>query len=156
MRHLAPFKSTRAVSTVGLAVLLGCAAAGAVAQSTEHAPGRPYFGPGEKFTEASGAEVYTNICQGCHMPEGKGAVGAGKYPALAANANLASKSYIVHTILYGRKAMPPFRDALSDAQVAEVVTYLRSHFGNAYSDPATPAEVKAARPPATAATGSGN
>ena len=31
----------------------------------------------------SGAQIYSQICQGCHMPAGEGAVGAGHYPKLA-------------------------------------------------------------------------
>jgi mono/diheme cytochrome c family protein len=36
---------------------------------------------------------------------------------------------------------------MTDAQVAEVTDYIRSQFGNAYTDPITPAEVAALRPP---------
>ena len=43
-------------------------------------------------------------------------------------------------------AMPGFGWALSDDQVAAVVNYVRSHFGNAYTDEVTAADVKAARP----------
>jgi hypothetical protein len=35
----------------------------------------------------------------------------------------------------------------SDAQIAEVTNYIRSQFGNAYTDLITPAEVAALRPP---------
>ena len=37
--------------------------------------------------------------------------------------------------------MPAFGDYLTDAQVAEVVNYVRSHFGNRYANPITPSEV---------------
>ena len=30
-----------------------------------------------------GQDIYTQICQGCHMPQGQGASGAGHYPKLA-------------------------------------------------------------------------
>ena len=36
----------------------------------------------------TGAEIYVHICQGCHMPEGQGATGAGHYPALARSDDL--------------------------------------------------------------------
>jgi len=39
---------------------------------------------------ASGAQIYAQVCQGCHMPGGTGANGAGQYPAFAGNPNLAS------------------------------------------------------------------
>ena len=38
--------------------------------------------PGFRFTEASGEQLFVSVCQGCHMPDGNGATGAGNYPAL--------------------------------------------------------------------------
>jgi mono/diheme cytochrome c family protein len=119
--------------------------------SVQHAPGRVYFSPNEKFPGASGAEVYDTICAGCHMPGGKGAVGAGAYPALATNKNIASATYLVYTVINGRKAMPPFGNALDDTQIAQLTNYIRSQFGNAYTDQVTAADVKAARGASVAA-----
>ena len=79
------------------------------------------------------------------MPDAKGASGAGAYPSLAANPKLASKAYPVFVVINGLKAMPPFADVLSDQQIADVVNYTRSHFGNRYTDAAAPDEVKALR-----------
>jgi mono/diheme cytochrome c family protein len=127
-------------------VALSSAALPSVAQvSTEHAPGRVYFSTQEKLPGATGGEIYENVCQGCHMPQGKGAVGAGAYPALAANKNVASASYVVYMVLNGRRAMPPFGSALEDGQVANIANYVRGQFGNTYSDLITAADVKAAR-----------
>ncbi len=95
--------------------------------------------------DASGEDIYSHICQGCHMPHGEGAIGAGHYPKLAGNPTLASWRYVALTVLGGRKGMPAFSAAagqvwdgptvhLTDAQVAEVVNYVRSHFGNGYKD----------------------
>ncbi len=105
----------------------------------------------------SGEQVYAQICQGCHMPQGLGAQGAGNYPAFAANPAMASANYVAITILNGRRNMPAFAhnpDAggffepvwLSDEQIANVVNHIRSNFGNNYPDPITPAEVRALRP----------
>jgi mono/diheme cytochrome c family protein len=104
----------------------------------------------------SGAEIYSHICQGCHMPQGQGAVGAGHYPALANNRNLAAWQYVGIIVLGGRDGMPPFglpvdqvletrTVHLSDAQVADVVNYVRSHFGNRYDDAVSAADIGAAR-----------
>ena len=41
--------------------------------------------------------------------------------------------------------MAPLGDMMSDAQVADVVTYVRTHFGNSYPGAVSPAEVAAAR-----------
>ncbi|WP_029921820.1 c-type cytochrome [Nevskia soli] len=101
-----------------------------------------------------GEEIYSRICQGCHMPQGQGAVGAGHYPKLAGDPRLASWQYMALTVLDGRNGMPPFglptdqvqetrTVHLSDAQVADVVNYVRSHFGNAYKDKVTASQVTA-------------
>jgi mono/diheme cytochrome c family protein len=136
-------RSIRPLSSV---VLLTLASAAAHAQtSTEHAPGRVYFSPQEKFQAVTGAEVYEVVCQGCHMAQGKGAIGGGMYPALAANGKLASSQYLIYTIVNGRKGMPPLGNALDDIQVAGVANYVRSSFGNAYGEVVTPAEVRALR-----------
>ena len=92
-----------------------------------------------------GEALYQGICQGCHMADAKGAEGAGRYPALASNPKLAGAGYVIHLVLKGQKGMPGFGDNLSDQQVADVVNYVRSHFGNHYGSQVTPAEVQAAR-----------
>ncbi len=136
-----------------LATAMAALAAPADAEtSVQYAPGGAYFRANDKFTAGTGAEVYETICAGCHMPQGKGAVGGGAYPALAANKNLASATYLIYTVINGRKAMPPFGNALDDTQIAQVTNYIRSQFGNAYTDSVTAADVKAARPAPVAAT----
>jgi mono/diheme cytochrome c family protein len=89
---------------------------------------------GDKFSEESGEALYSNVCVACHMEEGKGAEGAGKYPALAKNANLESAGYPIYVIVHGQKGMPPVGQMMSDEQVAAVVNYIRSNFGNDYKD----------------------
>ena len=88
---------------------------------------------GWEFSEQGGAELFRNVCAGCHQPDAKGAVGAGAYPSLVADDELASADFVVSVLLGGLKAMPPVGDMMSDAQVADVVNYVRTHFGNAYS-----------------------
>ncbi|MGB0135560.1 c-type cytochrome [Dokdonella sp.] len=102
----------------------------------------------------SGEQIYRQICQGCHMPGGRGATGAGSYPAFAGNPALASANYVVVTVLNGRGNMPAFKPienfefffgptSLDDRQVAEVVNYIRTHFGNDYAEPVSAADVAA-------------
>ena len=43
------------------------------------------FADPNRFLQRDGEAIYRAICQGCHMPGGQGAIGAGAYPALAAN-----------------------------------------------------------------------
>lgn len=103
-----------------------------------------------------GEKIYTTICQGCHMANGEGATGAGTYPKLAGNPNLASWQFAAVTVLLGRKGMPPlgtmpgmdpaaaaFSGSLSDEEIAAVVNYIRSHFGNSFKDKAAPKDVSA-------------
>jgi mono/diheme cytochrome c family protein len=92
-----------------------------------------------------GEAVFKNICQGCHMANAQGAVGAGMYPALAKNAKLEAAGYPMAVIVHGQKAMPAFGGLLSDQQIADVVNYVRTNFGNNYKDKVTPADVKAQR-----------
>lgn len=86
------------------------------------------------FTQRGGAEIFQAVCQGCHMPDGQGAKGAGFYPALAQNPKLASNVYPAIVVMNGLHGMPGFSNRLTNEQVAEVVNYLRSSFGNRYTD----------------------
>jgi mono/diheme cytochrome c family protein len=101
-----------------------------------------------------GKQVYEHVCQACHMADAKGAAGAGKYPALAGDPVLASRQFMALTVLMGRRNMPAFGAkhaigfggpalTLSNAQIAQVVNYVRSHFGNHYKDMLTSEEVVA-------------
>ena len=103
------------------------------------------FSSGYRFVEMSGEELYVNVCRGCHMQDAAGARGAGAYPSLASNRNLEASSYAVDFVVNGHRAMPSFADMMSDDQIAAVVNYLRTHFGNAYSDEVTAADVRSAR-----------
>lgn len=111
-----------------------------------------------RIRASDGRSIYEQVCQGCHMPEGRGALGAGNYPALAGNPKAASAAYLAVTILKGRRNMPAFgsdrsqelfvgQSWMDDAQVAAVVNYLRTNFGNRYTDPISAADVAALRDP---------
>jgi len=100
---------------------------------------------GDPFTMQGGEAVYRGVCQGCHMADAKGASGAGSYPALAGNARLAAAGYVLTMVMNGHKGMPPFRGHFTNAQIADVVNYVRSHFGNRYKDRVQEADVQALR-----------
>ena len=121
-------------SAVGL-----CAAAHAQDSAVQQ------FGGPVHFAQRTGPDIYAAACQGCHMPEGKGAIGAGRYPPLANNQNLEAAGYPVYIVVNGQRAMPPFGTYLDDQQVAEVVNYIRSTWGNAYQDKVSPEDVAAVR-----------
>ena len=109
------------------------------------APPEATLSPGFRFSEQSGEALYTNVCQACHMGRGEGAVGAGRYPALVKDENLRTAGYSIYVVLHGYKAMPPFARLMSDDQVAAVVNYVRTHFGNNYTDAAIAEDIKNAR-----------
>lgn len=138
MRH-----SNKRLFAIGLigAALIGPQNPRAHAQDTASSKG-PSSARG---TQHTGEALYQAICQGCHMPDAKGAVGAGAYPGLARNARLAVAAYPLTVVVNGQKAMPPFGDDLTDQEIANVVNYVRSHFGNTYTDAASAAEVKELR-----------
>jgi mono/diheme cytochrome c family protein len=79
------------------------------------------------------------------MPQGEGAKGAGIYPPLARNKNLEAGGYAVYLVVNGQRGMPPFGEMMTDGQVAEVVNYVRTHFGNNFTDAVTAADVKQVR-----------
>jgi mono/diheme cytochrome c family protein len=109
----------------------------------------PAMSRGWEFAEQGGAELFANVCAACHQPDANGAVGAGTYPSLAGDKNLASADFTLNVLLRGLNGMPPLGDMMSDAQVADVVTYVRTHFGNSYPGAVSPADVSAARRRAT-------
>jgi mono/diheme cytochrome c family protein len=130
----------RTLSLALAAAFSGAAISCAAMSSARAQPANPL-----RFMPESGEALYADICQGCHMPEGVGAVGAGAYPALAGNPKLEAAGYPVSLVLHGRKGMPPFGKLLTDEQVAAVVNYIRTHFGNDFTDAVSPADAKAAR-----------
>ena len=99
------------------------------------------------YNYSNGKDIYEHVCQACHMPDAKGAVGAGAFPALAGNQNLQVGLYPVMIILRGLKSMPAFSD-LDDEQVAAVSNYIRTNYGNNFTDPVTVEQVKELRPTA--------
>jgi mono/diheme cytochrome c family protein len=94
-----------------------------------------------------GAAIYQHVCQGCHMPGGTGAVGAGAFPRLAGNPKLEQAGYPIAMVLNGHGGMPWFCGMLDDSQIADVVNFVRTHFGNNYTDAVSVADVAASRTP---------
>ena len=122
-------------------IIAGASASAAAIQASDGS-----FMSAQRFMQRDGEVIYRTVCQGCHMADARGAVGAGAYPALANDPQLAEAEYPVLVVASGSKGMPPFGKLLDDEQVAAVVNYVRSHFGNSYPDNVSPANVRAARP----------
>lgn len=101
-----------------------------------------------------GEIVYMQFCLSCHMQNGEGVPGL--YPPLSQTKwVLGDKETLIKTILEGQQGPievkgQPYNnimtklDFLGDKQIAEVLTYVRSNFGNNASA-VTPEEVKAVR-----------
>jgi mono/diheme cytochrome c family protein len=123
----------RIISSFVMAVLVCTGPSTVVAQSSG----------GTALTYQGGESLFNNVCQGCHMPEGHG---AGPYPALTKDAKLTVAGYPITLVLNGSKIMPAFGPVLTDQQIADVINYVRTHFGNSYKDRVAPADVKALRP----------
>jgi mono/diheme cytochrome c family protein len=100
---------------------------------------------GRSFDEAGGAALFAGVCAGCHQPDGKGASGAADYPSLAENSDVASVEYLERLLIKGQRGMPAVGQMMNDQQLADVINYVRTHFGNAYDDTVSPADVAAAR-----------
>jgi mono/diheme cytochrome c family protein len=117
----------------------------APAQNPGAAVSRSALSQGFAFVEMSGEELFAGICQGCHMSDARGATGAATYPSLASNGKLAASGYPVSIVVNGQRGMPALGVMMSDDQIAAVVNYLRSHFGNRYKDAVTAEDVRAVR-----------
>ena len=144
MRPRAPSLAC-ALPLAAAAIIALSPAAPAAAQSAARSPSQRALSNSFRFSEQSGEALYTNVCQACHMPGGTGATGAGTYPPLADNPNLQAGGYVVAVVVKGQRGMPPVGMMMSDDQVAAVVNYVRTHFGNDYRDAVSAEDAKAAR-----------
>ena len=104
---------------------------------------------------AKGDEIYNRICIACHQAGGKGLPGA--FPALAGS-KLVNGPFLdkdgrlikdghLDRVMNGKPgtAMQAFKNTLSDAEIAAIVTYERNSFGNRMGDMVQPSQVKALR-----------
>lgn len=106
-----------------------------------------------------GQTVYMQVCFACHQPTGLGL--PGMFPPLAGSDWVAAKKphRMIRMVLHGLTGpvtingkpfatpaplMPPQGAALSDTQIADVLTYVRDAYGNKASA-VTPEQVAAIR-----------
>ena len=94
---------------------------------------------------ARGEKVYNANCAACHKPDGKG---AGPILPLDGSPIVLSDKHDdqIQVLLNGRKngAMPSWK-ALSDTEIAAVITYTKNNWSNKTGQLVQPAEVVAAR-----------
>jgi ubiquinol-cytochrome c reductase cytochrome b subunit len=90
---------------------------------------------------AHGAQVFTQNCASCHQANAQGMPGV--FPPLAGNSYVTGDpKAVIHTLLYGLNGkievkgasyngqMPAWKGQLSNADIAAVITYIRSSWGN--------------------------
>jgi cytochrome c6 len=78
---------------------------------------------------ADGKALYQKNCAACHQPTGKGIPGA--FPPLAGSTFVQGPAQDPATVLLkGRGGMPNFAQSLTDGDIAAVLTYVRSTWGN--------------------------
>lgn len=117
-------------------------------------PGEKAKGAAGATAGANGAEIFTR-CAACHQATGLGMPGA--YPPLAGSEWLDNNPEVpIRIVLHGlqgpitvkgtsfNNAMTPFGDQLSDAEIAAVISYERSSFGN-HASAITAEQVKTVR-----------
>lgn len=107
-----------------------------------------------------GRAVYGLSCAPCHQPTGMGSAAVGAPPLVGSEWVLAEgPNRLVRIVLnglsgpitvkdqaYGSGIMTPFKDGLSDEDIAAVLTYIRTNPEWKHNAaPVTPAEVKAIR-----------
>lgn len=101
-----------------------------------------------------GAQTFMARCSSCHSPDGKGQApwisplaGATSMmvdDASAINVTLNGSARVVADGMPDAYRMPPFRKQLSDQEMADVLTFIRSSWGNT-GQPVKPESVKALR-----------
>ena len=95
----------------------------------------------------AGQEVYRNVCQACHQPDGRGQE---KLAASLVNSPLAlaRPEIPIRILLHGKEGsiglMPPVGQVFTDEQIADVLTYVRREWGQGGS-PVGAATVKDVR-----------
>jgi len=133
-----------------LVIIFSVWASNSKAQAKKPAPTRSP----SATTLNTGKTIYTNTCLPCHMADG-GGVPRMNPPLAATTYVLGDKAKLISIVLNGfsedveingqtySNTMPP-QAQLTDAQIADVLTYVRNSFGNNASA-VTLAEVKAVR-----------
>jgi mono/diheme cytochrome c family protein len=95
----------------------------------------------------AGREVYKNICQACHQPDGRGQDRVAP-SLLGSRLALAPADVTARILLNGKEGpiglMPPIGMTLTDDQIAAALTYVRREWGQT-GTPVDPATVKAVR-----------
>jgi mono/diheme cytochrome c family protein len=77
--------------------------------------------------DATGEEIYLQLCANCHGDSLEGGIG----PSLAAGSDAANPpdEFLRVSITDGRGRMPSFQSSLSDDQVGRLISFIREEQG---------------------------
>jgi cytochrome c oxidase cbb3-type subunit 2 len=128
----------------------------AAAPATPAASGKEASAPAAATQgSAKGKQLFSTNCSACHQETGEGLPGA--FPPLKGNAavNDPNPATHMHAVLFGlagatidgtkyESEMPEFGSMLSDADIADIINYERSSWGN-HGKPVTAKDVAAER-----------
>lgn len=78
---------------------------------------------GRPAEDATGEEIYGQLCARCHGGGLEGAVGPGLGPGSATASE--TDEYIEFTVINGRGRMPSFSSTLDQGQIQRLVDYIR-------------------------------
>jgi mono/diheme cytochrome c family protein len=83
----------------------------------------------------AGAEIYKNICMGCHQDDGRGKEKLGGNLVDSPFVNAPNPEAMIRILLAGKEGqiglMPPLGASLTDEQIASALTYIRRSWGHA-------------------------
>lgn len=99
-----------------------------------------------KEAMARGEKTFLSVCAICHQPTGLGMPPT--FPALkGSKVATGPVENHLHIVLFGKQqtAMQPFKDLLSDQELADVITYERNAWGNNTGSMLTADQIKKAR-----------
>ncbi|MDQ2872027.1 MAG: cytochrome c [Candidatus Eremiobacteraeota bacterium] len=113
----------------------------------------PSAAMGKAASSGNGAQVFASNCSSCHQAKGQGIPQT--FPPLAKNPVVTGNpTQVIHIVEYGLNgkisalgkpyngSMPAWKGNLSESDIASVITYIRSSWGNSASA-VTPSQVTA-------------
>jgi mono/diheme cytochrome c family protein len=128
-----------------------------IPQSKSQGPHGPGGGQTQELSQADrGKKIFSANCATCHQASGLGV--AGQYPPLAGSEYVLGGTKRLGMIVlkglqgpltvkgaqYGTAVMQPWDKTLTDAKIADVLTYIRQDWGNK-AGPVSPAGIAALR-----------
>lgn len=108
----------------------------------------------QQTDQSTGDQLYAKHCLTCHQADGKGV--RGQFPPLAGNAKITGPSSdVIRIVVFGLEGpitvnerdynqLMPAQGYLTDDQIANILSYVRSNWGNK-APPVTPNDVAKSR-----------